>query len=222
MAISCYTKNPHNSDPDAFATKNFPTSRQICYNVRPRLMHHKHGTWQANRSFSPLSAADLAAELELPTKFSSQPRLLIGRNEWIAFPDLNIPPIIAKSDSGARTSTLHAEQITVSADGKSVSFCTRDRDHQLIPCHALIAHSKKIKSSTGHKHPRIVITTTALFPGGLQCPIELTLANRSRMKYPVLLGRRAMSGYFCIDPQSDYLLGGLAHFPQPSPTPPSS
>jgi hypothetical protein len=31
-----------------------------------------------------------------------------------------------------------------------------------------------------------------------------------------------MSGYFCIDPQSDYLLGGLAHFPQPSPPPPSS
>lgn len=213
MAIPCCRKYPHSPDDDSFATKNIPIPHRTCYTLHSKEMHHKHGTWQAHRSFSPLSAADLAAELALPTKFSSHPRLLIGRNEWIAFPDLKIPPIIAKADSGARTSTLHAEQITVSDDGKSVSFSTRDRDHQLIPCHALIAHSKKIKSSTGHKHPRIVITTTALFAGGLRCSIELTLANRSRMKYPVLLGRRAMSGYFCIDPQADYLLGGLTHFP---------
>ena len=67
------------------------------------------------------------------------------------------------NNGGASQAVYSVGPITVSADGKSVSFFTRDRDHQLIPCHALIAHSKKIKSSTGHKHPRIVITTTALF-----------------------------------------------------------
>lgn len=181
-------------------------------------MKTPHGTWQAERVLQPCDSATLAAQLALPTSFGSKPRLLIGRNEWIAFPDLALGPIIAKTDSGARTSTLHAEQIIVSDDGKTVRFFTRDAHQHKVPCESPIIHNKKIKNSTGRSHQRIVILTTATFAGGLSFPIELTLANRSRMKYPVLLGRRAMSGYFCIDPQCDYLLGGLKQFSTPPPS----
>lgn len=182
-------------------------------------MKSRNGTWKVARTFTENNAADLARELALPTRRASHPHILIGRNEWIQFPELQLGTIIAKTDSGARTSSLHAEQMIIENDGKTASFITRDALHQPVNCQASIVSNKMIKSSTGHSHRRIVILTHALFSGGLQFPIELTLANRSGMKYPVLLGRRAIAGYFFIDPQCHFLLGGPKHFPPPPPVP---
>ena len=38
-------------------------------------------------------------------------KLLIGRNEWCQIPDLNLPAIKAKIDTGAKTSSIHASNI---------------------------------------------------------------------------------------------------------------
>jgi len=59
--------------------------------------------------------------------------------------------------------------------------------------------------------------TEAMAAGGFTWRIRLTLANRAVMKSPMLLGRRALAGYFLIDPQGDHLVGALrdleAHLP---------
>ena len=64
---------------------------------------------------------------------------------------------------------------------------------------------KKVKSSTADRELRIVIDTT-LRLGKDTWTIQLTLANRAEMTYPMLLGRAAMAGRFLVDPGSEYRL----------------
>jgi hypothetical protein len=154
-------------------------------------------------------SAQLARELGLPWKQVGMPRLLLGRREWIALPEFGVGPLHAKTDSGARTSSLHAEEIRVSADASRVQFVTCDHYGRRISCEAALVGSGKVKSSTGVARKRYHIETDAVFAGGFTCRMRLTLANRSDMRCPMLLGRRALAGFFLIDPQGDHLMGPL-------------
>lgn len=175
-------------------------------------MKRLQGVWKAQRVFDQSSSSAMAQQCHLPSSHKASARLLVGRHEWIGLPDFGAHSWVAKTDSGARTSTIHATNIVVGPDGHTVHFTTRSSGGTTIPCSATIAHSKVIRNSTGISQQRIIIKTTAVFAGGLSFPIELTLADRTNMKCPVLLGRRAMAGYFLIDPQSNYLLGNQQEF----------
>ncbi len=153
------------------------------------------------------TSKDLAASLDLPQRGMDMPRLLIGRREWIALPDLGISPMNAKTDSGARSSCIHAENVTLSVDEKIVRFTTTNHYAELISCEAPVACLARVRSSSGAARNRIFIETAAVLPGGFRWRILLSLADRSEMLCPMLLGRRALSGYFLIDPQGSHLLG---------------
>ncbi len=153
------------------------------------------------------TSKDLAASLGLPWRGTGMPRLVIGRREWIALPDLGISPMNAKTDSGARSSSIHAEDVKLSADETTVRFTTTNHYAELISCEAPVARLARVRSSSGAVKKRIFIETTAILPGGFRWSILLSLADRSEMRCPMLLGRRALSGYFLIDPQSSHLLG---------------
>ena len=60
---------------------------------------------------------------------------------------------------------------------------------------------------SGVARKRIFIETTAVLCGGFRWTILVSLARRSDMICPILLGRRALAGYFLIDPQGTHLLG---------------
>lgn len=154
-------------------------------------------------------SGQVAKELGLPWKQVGMPRLLAGRREWIALPEFGVGPLHAKTDSGARTSSLHAEEIRVSPDGQSVLFVTCDHYGRKTECAAPLAGTGKVRSSTGVARKRYYIETDAVFAGGFTCRMRLTLANRSDMRCPMLLGRRALAGFFLIDPQGDHLMGPL-------------
>ena len=149
----------------------------------------------------------LAASLGLPCRGPAMPRLVIGRREWIALPDLGVSPLNAKTDSGARSSSIHAENVVLSADETSVRFTTTNHYNEVISCESPVARTARVKSSSGKAKKRIFIETTAVLSGGLSWKILVSLANRSEMLCPMLLGRRALSGYFLIDPQGAHLLG---------------
>jgi ribosomal protein S6--L-glutamate ligase len=156
------------------------------------------------------SAGEAAAEHGLPGKRGG-PRIMIGRREWIALPELGVSPVNAKVDTGALTSSLHAEGVSpFERDGQTwVSFATHNHYGQLIACEALVIRRKRVKSSTGVARERFFIETGVVAGGGLVRRVALSLADRSEMKCPMLIGRSTLAGIFLVDPQSSHLLGGL-------------
>lgn len=138
----------------------------------------------------------------------SEQRRIIGRREWLALPELGVFPINCKIDSGARNCSLHAEGIDISHDRRSVEFTTRNHYGKEIRCRATIARYGRVRSSTGVARKRVFIESTAMLPGGFSKLILISLANRSDMNCPLLLGRSALAGHFLVDPQGHHLLGG--------------
>lgn len=137
-------------------------------------------------------------------------RLLIGWREWIALPDLKIPVIKAKMDTGARTSSLHAFEIaTFYRRGTLyVSFRVhpiQGRRDIIVSCEAPVIDRRVVSDSGGHRERRFVIETRMSI-GELIFPMEVTLANRETMTHRMLIGRSAMKNLI-IDPSLSYLLG---------------
>jgi ribosomal protein S6--L-glutamate ligase len=138
-------------------------------------------------------------------------KLILGSEEWCSFPDLNIPIIKARVDSGAKTSALHAVNIApfvrdnenwVKFDINPIQNNTKAVKH----CEAKLIDKRVVKSSSGYREQRFVIQTE-LKIGEATWKIEMTLTNRDSMGFRMLLGREAMSGRVLVDPEQKYLLG---------------
>lgn len=133
-----------------------------------------------------------------------QKRLLIGRHEWCQLPDLNVPAIKAKIDTGAKTSALHAFNIKLVKRGhkRFVHFDIhplQGYEKILISCVAPIIDEREITSSNGHKEHRYVIRT-AIAISDQVWEMEVTLSNRDPLRYRLLLGREALNYRVLIDP----------------------
>ncbi len=138
-------------------------------------------------------------------------KVIVGSEEWCSFSTLKIPAIKARVDSGAKTSALHALNITpFEKDGEQwVKFNVnplQNNGKTLIHCQAKVIDKRLVKSSSGTKESRFVITTTIEL-ADMSWDIELTLTNRDSMGYRMLLGREAMSGKILVDPEQHFQLG---------------
>ncbi|MFT5963405.1 MAG: ribosomal protein S6--L-glutamate ligase [Flavobacterium sp.] len=141
----------------------------------------------------------------------SQNKVILGSEEWCSFPELGIPTIKARVDSGAKTSALHAINIApfIKNDVNWVKFDINPIQNNLktvIHCEAPLIDKRIVKSSSGFREQRYVIQTS-LEIGSSKWPIEMTLTNRDSMGFRMLLGREAMSGRVLVDPEQQYLLG---------------
>jgi hypothetical protein len=136
--------------------------------------------------------------------------LMLGWREWLALPGLGIGAIRAKIDSGARSSALHVDSSELfTRDGVDWVRFTIDTgviDAPTLQCEAAVADRRPVTDSGGHRSERVFIRTE-LAIGPLRYPIELNLASRRNMLFPMLLGRTAMAGCCLIDPGASFLLG---------------
>lgn len=132
--------------------------------------------------------------------------LTVGWCEIGSLTTLRINELPIKIDTGAKTSSLHAINIdTFEKDGNQwVRFETLDSKDQVKIIEAQIFDQRSVTSSNGQEQIRYVIKSN-LEMGGQAWVIELTLADRSNMKFKMLLGRRAMDNIQVI-PSKKYLL----------------
>ena len=129
----------------------------------------------------------------MPTKRKKKvPQQIIGWREWLELPDLEIPHVKAKIDSGARSSSLHAFDVTPYKRGK-VEF-VRFKVHPLqrntkntVEVKARVLEYRRVRSSNGISSMRPVVVTTVNWQG-MSWPIELTLNGRADMGFRMLLG----------------------------------
>jgi len=134
---------------------------------------------------------------------------VLGWREWVALPDLGIPRIKAKVDTGARTSALHAFDLqTLEQNGqRMVRFKlhpVQNRNDEVVECVAKVVDERDVTDSGGHVEKRIVIKTTVQI-GNDRRNIEITLTDRDNMLFRMLLGRTAIRPHYVIDPNKSFL-----------------
>jgi hypothetical protein len=137
-------------------------------------------------------------------------KLIVGSLETCALPDLGIVDLQVRVDTGAKTSSLHVDNVKkFTKEGKTwVKFDIHPDVYNVetvIHCEAALHDIRSIKSSNGNSEKRFVIQTP-LTMGDHTWPIEVTLTNRADMTYLMLLGREGMKDHILVDPSKTFLL----------------
>jgi hypothetical protein len=128
---------------------------------------------------------------------------IIGRVDKADFPELSLTNISLKVDTGAYTSSIHCHDINevVIDNEKYIEFQLLDPSHLKFNNKKFKTkryQKKSIKNSFGISEERFVVETVIVI-FGKEYPIELSLSERSDMKYPILIGRKMLSGRFIVD-----------------------
>ena len=113
--------------------------------------------------------------------------ITVGWRELVGLPELGLKRVPAKIDSGARTSE-------VLFPGTKVQQV----------CEAVHVDVRGITSSNGETQLRYVIKTP-LTIGDITFRAEISLADRSDMKFPMLIGRSALRRRFLVDSGNSWL-----------------
>ncbi len=127
-------------------------------------------------------------------------KMVIGRTEYVALPDLGFFDIEAKIDTGAYSCSIHCDDIRLNDDG-TVHFMLLDdthpdysQQHIVMPVYEI----RNVKSSNGTIQERIFVKTPIEIYG-VKYEIELSLTDRKKMKFPMLIGRKFLENRFIVD-----------------------
>src|SRR3970040_392122 len=92
----------------------------------------------------------------------SQNKVILGSEEWCSFPELGIPTIKARVDSGAKQSALHAINIApfIKNEANWVKFDINPIQNNLktvIHCEAPLVDKRIVKSSSGFREQKYLL-----------------------------------------------------------------
>ncbi|MBS1651368.1 MAG: ATP-dependent zinc protease [Bacteroidetes bacterium] len=128
---------------------------------------------------------------------------IIGRREFVKLPQLELYNIEAKIDTGAYTSALHCDAIWIEKQNNhhQLQFTILETINGITETKKFsynIFKKKRIKNSFGEDEERYIIKTLICI-GHKKIIASLSLTNRDKMRYPMLIGRKALKGKFLID-----------------------
>lgn len=127
--------------------------------------------------------------------------------EYVDLPEWGILRLRAKIDTGARSSALHVENIRELGSGR-VRFdvrLSRSQSERRVTVEARVARRGRVRPSNGEWEARIFVAVRVRI-GPVEREVELSLVDRERMIFRMLIGRSALAHAFLIDPSRRYLL----------------
>ncbi len=129
-------------------------------------------------------------------------KVIIGRSELVHFMDESIADIPAKVDTGAYRSVVHASDITLSEDGRTLSFRLLG-GHPVCGALATTLNTQKftkvtVENSFGHREERFEVRLRIKL-GPKVFAATFSLADRGKKIYPILLGRKMLNKRFMVD-----------------------
>lgn len=128
-------------------------------------------------------------------------KIIIGRTDRADFPKLGLENIAIKIDTGAYTSSIHCSDYVEKDGVLHATFL--DEQHEQFHGKVLKFDEYKIttvRSSNGEVEQRYKVKANIRLYNKLY-EISLTLSNRMKMRYPVLIGRKFLSSKFIVDPE---------------------
>jgi hypothetical protein len=112
----------------------------------------------------------------------------------------------ARIDTGATTSSINARNIKLFRKGgkRWVRFEVNGKNGQSVRMELPVVRRVRIKRF-GQESKRRSVVRIGICMGGYYREAQVTLQDRRRRAFPVLIGRRYMNGAFLVDPSKEYM-----------------
>ena len=130
-------------------------------------------------------------------------KTIIGRSEFVDFPELGILGIEAKIDTGAYSTAIHTNRFWLEQTN-GIEYLNfelldpSDENYVGLVIRTKNFYTKTVRSSNGKKETRFIIKTIINI-GGKKRKTDVSLANRGKMRYNVLVGRKVLKNGFLFD-----------------------
>lgn len=127
-------------------------------------------------------------------------KAIIGRTVRVGFPEWDVKGLLAKVDTGAKTSALHVEDLHESTGGW-IHFdvvLSRNKPARRVRVRTQLLRKARVRSSSGDYSVRCFVSTRVCI-GDVEKDIEISLVSRDKMLHRMLLGREALGKDFLVD-----------------------
>ncbi len=148
------------------------------------------------RLLLPIAICALAAGWihNLSSTDTDTAKRVIGQTARVGIEEVAME-FVARVDTGAATTSLHAEEVRVA--NEMVDFVVFNRDGSRVPLRLPLARMGTVRNSGGSKE-RVFVEMTLNHEGESK-RVMVNLNNRARLSYPLLLGRNWLMDDYLVD-----------------------
>jgi hypothetical protein len=148
--------------------------------------------------------------IEPPVTAPPPGALLIGRKEYLDFPEWGLRRVRVKIDTGAWSSALDAAACELEEGSPGVVARLRlalgpRRRRRVVEVRVPVLRTTVVRQPGGQCEVRPVVEALVRL-GPVEKRIRLTVTNRANMRCRMILGRQALAGNFIVDVSRKYLV----------------